>query len=606
MVGLAAIAVGVVACSGKKAAGVPIPTAAIERRDIIVDASATGAVEPINVVEVKSKASGQITQMPVETGTLVKPGDLIVQLDTRDVKNQFDQTMADVRAAEAKLQVSEAQKKRSDDLFASRIITAQEHETAALDYANAQAQAVRARTNLDLAQQRLEDATVRAPISGTVIEKTVSLGQVITSGTSSLGGGTTLIKMADLNKVRVRALVTEADIGTIQAGLSATVTVDAYPDRPFRGSVEKIEPQAVVQSSVTMFPVLITISNLEGLLKPGMNGEVSILIDRRDDVLAVPNDAIRNMREAATAAVALGLNPDTVQAQIREQMASMSGGGMGGPAGRSGGDGAAGGPAAVATPNVSRGEVMLASAADQGGQQPSGQPSGRQRGDRQFGGQMPEVSDKDCEAVKAAFAKHPDAEQKLTSIRTRVQSGELDFQASRAESQKIYETLGVDARVAGACRMRERQRASGDSAPRGERQAAGNTQRAAGGQGDRGFVPGRGGAVSTPVQAGEFTSRRARPSLVFVAENGTYKPRIVRLGVGNFDYTEVVSGIKEGEQVALLAAAAMQARREEQNNRMRNMGGMPGMSQPRPGGGGPGGGGSNRGGGAAPAAPARP
>ena len=587
MVGLAAVAVVVVACTGKKAASVPIPTAAIERRDIIVDASATGAVEPINVVEVKSKASGQITQMPVETGTMVKPGDLIVQLDTRDVKNQYDQTLADVRAAEARLQVSEAQKKRSDDLFAARIVTAQEHETAALDYANAQAQLVRARTNLDIAQQRLEDATVRAPIAGTVIEKTVSLGQVITSGTSSLGGGTTLIKMADLNQVRVRALVTEADIGTISPGLIATVTVDAYPDRPFRGAVEKIEPQAVVQSSVTMFPVLVTLSNIEGLLKPGMNGEVSILIDRRDDVLAVPNDAIRNMREAATAATALGLNPDSVQAQIREQMASM-GGGMGGGNGQRG----AGAPAAGTTPNVSRGEVMLASD-DQGGQQPAG---GRQRG--QF--QMPDVSDKDCDAVKAAFAKHPDAEQKLTAIRTRVQSGELDFQASRAESQKIYETVGVDARVAGACRMRERQRAGGDSAaPGGQRQGGGNAQRAGGNQAgaSRAAAADRGG-ISTPVQAGEFTSRRARPSLVFVAENGTYKARIVRLGVGNFDYTEVVSGLKEGEQVALLAAAAMQARRDEQNNRVRNMGGMPGMGgAPRPGGAPGGGGNANRGGG---------
>ena len=187
VVGLAAAAVTVVACTSKKASTVPIPTAAIDRRDIVVDASATGAVEPINVVEVKSKASGQITQMPVETGTLVKPGDLIVQLDTRDVKNQYDQSMADVRAAEAKLQVSESQKKRSDDLFKARIITAQEQEASVLDYANAQAALVRARTNLDLSQQRLEDATVRAPISGTVIEKTVSLGQVITSGTSSLG-----------------------------------------------------------------------------------------------------------------------------------------------------------------------------------------------------------------------------------------------------------------------------------------------------------------------------------------------------------------------------------------------------------------------------------
>ena len=600
LIGLTAATVFGLACSGKKAASVPIPTAAIERRDIVVDASATGAVEPINVVEVKSKASGQITQMPVETGTMVKPGDLIVQLDTRDVKNQYDQSLADVRAAEAKLQVSEAQKKRSDDLFASRIITAQEHETAALDYANSQAQVVRARTNLDLSQQRLEDATVRAPINGTVIEKTVSLGQVITSGTSSLGGGTTLIKMADLNKVRVRALVTEADIGTIQPGLGATVTVDAYPDRPFRGSVEKIEPQAVVQQSVTMFPVLITLSNLEGLLKPGMNGEVSILIDRRDDVLAVPNDAIRNLREAATAATALGLNPDSVQAQIRSQMASMGGGGFGGGNGgrNGGGTGAApgAGTPAAGTPNVSRGEVMLATP-DQGGQ--GGQDGGRQRG---FGGQqMPDVSDKDCEAVKAAFAKHPDAEQKLNALRGRVQSGELDFQGMRAESQKIYEAAGVDARIAGACRMRDRQRAGGDSSRGGGngRQNAGREGRASGDtQQQPGAAPNRGPSLSTPVQAGEFSPRRARPSLVFVAENGTYVPRIVRLGVGNFDYTEAVSGIKEGEQVALLAAAAMQARREEQNNRMRNMGGLPGMTPQRPGGGGPGGGGggANRGG----------
>ena len=602
VLGLAGVGVTLAACTGKKATNFPIPTAVIERRDIVVDASATGAVEPINVVEVKSKASGQITQMPVETGSMVKPGDLIVQLDTRDVKNQYDQSFADVRAAEARLQVSEAQKKRSDDLFQSRIITAQEHETAALDYANAQAQLVRARTNLDLAQQRLEDATVRAPIAGTVIEKTVSLGQVITSGTSSFGGGTTLIKMANLTQVRVRALVTEADIGSIQPGLTATVTVDAYPDRPFRGAVEKIEPQAVVQQSVTMFPVLVTLSNLEGLLKPGMNGEVSILIDRRDNVLAVPNDAIRNMREAATAATALGLDPDSVQAAVRAQMSNM--GGMGGSGGGTAGAGR--------TPNVSRGEVALP-VSDQGAQQQ--QPAGGQRGDGQFRNQMPEVSDKDCEAVRAAFAKNPDAEQKLAALRTRVQSGEIDFQQMRTESQKIYEAAGVDARVAGACRMRDRQRAGGGDAaaqPQGQRQRGQGAERTAPRQGgDRGLTPDRSPGVSTPVQAGEFPARRARPSLVFVAENGTYVPRIVRLGVGNFDYTEVVSGLKEGESVALLAAAAMQARREEQNNRIRNMGGMPGMTGPRPGGGGPGGGGGGAGrqgggGGAGAPAPSRP
>jgi HlyD family secretion protein len=180
----------------------------------------------------------------------------------------------------------------------------------------------------------------------------------------------------------------------------------------------------------------------------------------------------------------------------------------------------------------------------------------------------------------------------------------------RTESQKIYESAGVDPRIAGACRMRDRQRAGGDTGRAGGRQgrnggqqSANGSQRNGGAQGDRAFVPERGGGISTPVQAGEFPARRARPSLVFVAEGGTYKPRIVRLGVGNFDYTEVVSGIKEGEQVALLAAAAMQAKREEQNNRMRNMGGLPGISQPRPGGGGAAGAGGRGAGGGGQARP---
>src|SRR5688572_16335461 len=238
-----------------------IQTVAVERRDIVVDAEATGVVEPINVIEVKSKASGQIERMPVETGTRVKPGDLLVQVDTRDVRNQYNQALADLRAAQARVAVAAAQRKRSEDLFKQQIITAQELETAQLDYANAQAQVTRADASLDLAQQRLEDATVRAPLAGTIIEKTVSTGQVITSATGAFGGGTLLLKMADLSQVRVRALVNETDIGNIQPGQQATVTVDAYPDRPFRGAVEKIEPQAVVQQNVTMFPVLVAGSN---------------------------------------------------------------------------------------------------------------------------------------------------------------------------------------------------------------------------------------------------------------------------------------------------------------------------------------------------------
>ncbi len=476
------------ACGEKKQTGTPIQTAVVERQDIVIDVEATGVVEPINVVEVKSKASGQITQMPVETGTSVKPGDLLVQLDTRDVRNQYNQSLSALRAAEARFDVASTQKKRSDELHAQRIITAQEYETATLEFANAQAAVVRARTDLDLAQQRLEDATVRAPVAGTIIEKTVSLGQVIASATGTFGGGTTLLKMADLNQVRVRALVNETDIGNVQPGQAASVTVDAYPDRTFRGMVEKIEPQAVVQQSVTMFPVLVTLDNREGFLKPGMNGEVSVLVERRDDVLAVANDAVRSPREAAQAAQALGLNPDSVRAQLQPQRGGV-GAAPAGPAGPAG-----------ATPTrtaVAGGDVDRAA-----GQPVSAQ---RQAGSRRNAGTPP---------------------------------------AAGSAGQQVQ--------------MRQAPEGSAGAGPRSP----------------------------------------ARPGLVFVKDSARgWAPRMVMLGVSNYDFTEVLSGLEEGEAVALLSAAALQMRRQEMQDRMRGMGGVPGMQRQGTGGTTGGAAGGQRGGG---------
>src|SRR4029453_4993803 len=143
----------------------------------------------------------------------------------------------------------------------------------------------------------LEDVTITAPSAGTVIARNVSQGQVITSSTSGASGGTVLLSIANLGTVYDSTLVTESDIGKVKPGQAASVTVDAYPGRTFRGVVEKIEPRATVQQSVTMFPVLIRIDNRDGALMPGMNSDVSILVDERDNVLAVPVDAVRSLRE---------------------------------------------------------------------------------------------------------------------------------------------------------------------------------------------------------------------------------------------------------------------------------------------------------------------
>jgi len=299
-----------------------VSTGTVERRDITLTVEATGSVEPVDLVEVKSKASGTIVAMPVSVGSRVADGDLLVQIDARDVRNQYDQALAARQAAQVKVEVSGAQKARADSLYGQGIITAGEHETALLDYASAQAALITARTNLDLAKQRLDDATVRAPVAGTVLSQSVTSGQVISSATSSVSGGTTLLTMADLSRIRMRALVAEADVGNVSAGQRATVTVDAFPNRSFDGVVEKVEPQAVVEQSVTNFPVLISLSNDEGLLLPGMNGEVTLVVDRKNGVLAVPVDAVRNQREALVLAASLGLDADSVRIALDNQKAA--------------------------------------------------------------------------------------------------------------------------------------------------------------------------------------------------------------------------------------------------------------------------------------------
>ena len=557
----AALLVVAAACSSKKNTALPVTTSTVQRRDIVIDAQASGVIEPINVVEVKSKAGGVITRVPVETGAQVKRGDLLVQVDTRDVKNQLEQANADLDAAREKYNVSVTQKKRSDEMFAAKVITAQEHETAALELRNANTALIRARTAQDLAQQRLEDATVTAPSAGTIIERTISEGMVIASATGSVSGGTTLMKMADLSRVRVRALFNESDIGLVRGGQIATVNVDAYQNRPFTGTVEKIEPSAVIQQNVTMFPVLVTLNNEEGLLKPGMNGEVTVTVSELPNVLAVPNDAVRQTREAATIAAMLNLNADSVQAEVRAQQS----GGRGGRSGSAGG------------------EVALEQQQDQAG--------GRR-------GNMPQVTDEECKAIDAAIAKKPADKKKLDDLRAQMQGlAREERGAINAQIQQIYTTLGVDARKAGSCRFRQQQSgATPNTSTQSSTQGRGGN--AGGGGGASGNAPRSGaGAQTAPGQltpSGEFASqpRRPRSGLVFVATDTTNKnfaPRVVQLGQGNFDYTEVMSGLKEGDRVVLISALQMQAARQAQNDRNRQNMGVPGLN-PNAGPGGPGGG----------------
>ncbi len=305
----------------KKAAPAPVyETIPVDRRDIIVSAHATGTIQADTTVEVKTRASGEVLQLKVETGQVVKRNTLMMQIDPRLTRNAVAQSEAALEAARVQLHNAEIQKGRSDSLLATQAITVQEHDQDVLTYANAKAGVVSAEVALENNRINLQDADVRAPITGTIIEIDVSRGNVIASATSNVGGGTTLLKMADLNLVQVSTPIDETDIGKIQPGQRASVTVDAYPNHPFQGTVLKIEPKDTVQQNVTMFPVRIRIDNRDGLLRPGMNADVEIHVGQARQVLAVPSAALRTQRDVASAAQVLGLDPQAVQAEVREQL----------------------------------------------------------------------------------------------------------------------------------------------------------------------------------------------------------------------------------------------------------------------------------------------
>ena len=167
-----------------------LPTVVAEVRDITVSVSATGILQAVKIVEIKSKASGEILEMPVEMGDYLQAGDLIAQIDTRILDQELKQVEADYESAEIRRQISRRQFGRAESLRAQDLISENDLETSKQNFANVEAQFIRAEASLELARERLEDTTVTAPISGTVIAKTVEQGQIIASSTNNVSGGT--------------------------------------------------------------------------------------------------------------------------------------------------------------------------------------------------------------------------------------------------------------------------------------------------------------------------------------------------------------------------------------------------------------------------------
>jgi HlyD family secretion protein len=289
-----------------------------ERLEVSIEAS--GVIEAISSVEIKSKASGEVLFLGAEVGDFVDKGFMLAQIDQRTANNIVDQTESDLEAAKVRLLNAESQYDRGIELHKQSSISDKDFEDIKENYAQAKSTLVRNEVSFENAKISLDDTEVKSPIDGTVISRPVEVGQVISSPTSAFGEGSILMTMADLSKVRVRALVDEIDVGKVEIGQSVSIKVAAYRDKEFIGTVTKIEPKAYIQQNVTTFPVLIDIDNEENLLLIGMNTDVVIQILDKDVSLSVPTMSLRTRKDIYTAAAILDIEKETIDNFLKDSV----------------------------------------------------------------------------------------------------------------------------------------------------------------------------------------------------------------------------------------------------------------------------------------------
>lgn len=259
--------------------------------------SASGVVKPIDRVEIKSKASGQIEELPVEVGDFVRKGELIARLDQKDERTAVEQAQADMDIAKAELNQAQLTFERRNQLFQENLISEEERDQLVLNLAVAKGKLIQATSTLERARERLSESIVRAPIDGIILQKYVEEGQIIASGVSNVSGGTPIVDIADMSSVYIEAGIDEIDIGKISIGQNAAVVAEAYPHLKFQGKIVRIAPEAKVEQNVTLFDVIVEVQNTDRKLKSGMNTTIEITIVKKEDVLLAPVMAFQTDRE---------------------------------------------------------------------------------------------------------------------------------------------------------------------------------------------------------------------------------------------------------------------------------------------------------------------
>lgn len=267
-------------------------TEPVKRRDIAAAVQSTGVIRAQTGAEVKvgARISGRVEKLFANIGDQVQKGQLIARLEQVDLRAKVDEARMTLRTSEANLELAEKNIQRLQNLYARDFVSRDKVDVAERDLKGAQAQVEQIRAAIRFNETQMSYADIHAPISGVIASVTTQQGETVSASSLNVP---TFVTIVDLNRLEIYAYVDETDIGKIKPGLSATFTVDSFPEKDFSGTVSAIYPKATIQDNVVYYITLITIDNAEGKLKPDMTVSATILLDKRSNILAVPNRAIK-------------------------------------------------------------------------------------------------------------------------------------------------------------------------------------------------------------------------------------------------------------------------------------------------------------------------
>ncbi len=276
-------------------------TAPAKTGDVTQTVSANGTLNPVVLVNVGTQVSGTVKKLHVDFNDRVKAGQVLLELDPALLQAQVRQDEASLASARAALELAEANEARSRTLYGQEYISKQELDVAVQANKSSRAQVDQVSAQLAKDRTNLNNAVIRSPVSGVVVDRTVDVGQTVAASFQT----PTLFRIAqDLRKMQIDSNFAEADIGNIKVGQPVMFSVDAFPDRTFSASVRQVRLNATVQQNVVTYDVVVAVENPEEILRPGMTAYVNVVVAQRKDVLLVPNAALRFRPEAGPEAAA--------------------------------------------------------------------------------------------------------------------------------------------------------------------------------------------------------------------------------------------------------------------------------------------------------------